>query len=453
MTPQELKAFAEKSLSIDCPRITLRQNYPDSPQVHQGMGSVTQTPEGQIVLKLYCPDKVHPKEALMIPTSKAGEIIPKTDYFSLDAVDFHGRQWTATDILPSRKSGFGGEGAVIYADLRGLSQESETKNPAKKAFMIIRFPGNTEIPCNTVTESKTYVGNKIRERSGKLNAARFSACNYEFEIRNEEDWLTVKVLSDSKKMTDFLELRVCEALQFVLARSLSWSVLEIFEANKIITRIRSLPLGDNKSRAQPPIGYKRIDETGSVWKLYEKYLHHILSYSEKYWHPVSGFVHSVIEAMSGSLEAQALTLGVAVEGILRTEFADLALPSEEFKNDIGEAKKLISKSSLEDSVKKRGIGAFDAMLQPRAEDRLKELVKKGLIEKELVEAWKKIRHRSAHADIMNSIDTKTFLKLCSKVSILFNQLIFLAIGYTGKYTDYGTYGWPLKDFSQKKTTF
>ncbi|MCK4795386.1 MAG: hypothetical protein KAV87_67275 [Desulfobacteraceae bacterium] len=316
--------------------------------------------------------------------------------------------------------------------------------------MIIRFPGNIEIPCNTVTESKTYVGDKIRQRSGKLNAARFSACNYEIEIRNEEDWLTLGVSSGLQKLPDFLELRVGEALQFVLARSLSWSMLEIYEGNKDITSIRPLPIGESKSRAQPAIGYKRIDETGCVWKLYEKYLQHILSYSKPYWHPLSGFIHSVIEAMSGSLEAQALTLGVAVEGILRTEFADLALPGEEFENEIDKAKKLINESSLENSVKKRGIGAFDAMLQPRAEDRLKELVKKGLIEKELVEAWRKIRHRSAHADIMNSIDTREFLKLYDRVNVLFNQLIFLAIGYTGKYTDYSTYGWPLKDFSKEK---
>ncbi len=49
-------------------------------------------------------------------------------------------------------------------------------------------------------------------------------------------------------------------------------------------------------------------------------------------------------------------------------------------------------------------------------------------------------------ELEQSLPLQEFLELSNKVLILFYHLIFFAIGYQGKYTDYSTIGWPVKDY-------
>ena len=53
-----------------------------------------------------------------------------------------------------------------------------------------------------------------------------------------------------------------------------------------------------------------------------------------------------------------------------------------------------------------------------------------------------------HADSPRSIDLQTYINLCDSILVLFYQLIFLVIGYTGYYTDYSTYHYPNKKFDK-----
>ena len=90
------------------------------------------------------------------------------------------------------------------------------------------------------------------------------------------------------------------------------------------------------------------------------------------------------------------------------------------------------------------------MLNPRAKDQLQELYKKGLIEKKLSKAWENLRHPSVHAEnikLENNQQIQEIINQCAAVKVLFNQLVFLAIGYTGRYTDYSEYNFPIKQFN------
>ena len=238
-------------------------------------------------------------------------------------------------------------------------------------------------------------------------------------------------------------------MQFVLGRTLHWSVIELFQQQTQETRVgAALENEKESSRIQPPISFRSHDNANSVWNLFGKYFDHVISYPKRKWHPLFSFIHAVIESGKASLEAEALTLSVSIEGLLKREFSALALPDEAFKKQINDARNLIKRSELSGSIKERMSGFLGAMLSPRAKDRLFILKDKGFIDEELIESWNDLRNSSAHADSPESVDRQTYLNSCNSVLVLFYHLVFLAIGYTGEYTDYSSYHYPMKSFDQ-----
>jgi hypothetical protein len=236
---------------------------------------------------------------------------------------------------------------------------------------------------------------------------------------------------------------------------MSWTVLEIFNGDKKIIRIRPKLISEKKSNFKPPIN--GISYSGDFWKIFEKYLQHVIDFEKPFGHPFSNIIHSVIGAGKGSLKAFGLTLSVSIEDLLKTEFSQLFIKDEELKSNIkqideelksniDQAKEIIEKSILDGNFKLRCCKSFEAMLHPRAIDKLEELTKSNIIDDKLVKSWRKLRNKSVHPDSNNPIDHQNYLDLCYTVEVLFNQLVFLAIGYTGKYTDYSKYGWPIREF-------
>ena len=436
----ELRDFVRGSLTIDCVEIELVSNGPDS-VVYKGPGSIWQTDDGRLTLKLYCSNQVGCAEIQKIVGSyRIGEIVPDSAFFSLRAVDIHGQSWSGTRILPRFSSGEAG--TVMSADLQDLSTEAELQYTASRARMLLGFDQCVDFPCNATTEVETTVAGEPYGTSASLNVARFSACGYEFTLQNEENWLVLELLSTGDVLPNSLDIRVSEALQFVLAQRLIWSFCEVYEGNKRLTVLRPSGRLETDQAPRPPIALQRIDTTGSTWALFDKYLQHIIDYDKQdKLHPLSALVRSVISATFSALESQALAISVAVEGVLRLEFQRFGLPGNQIEKEIETATKLIQDHpNLTGAFKTRVCGFLANMRRSRAKDRLRELVQKGLIEQELVRAWEETRHPAAHAEFISSSSslgrTSRLLSLCLKVNQLFNNLVFLAIGYTGKYTDY-----------------
>ena len=82
----------------------------------------------------------------------------------------------------------------------------------------------------------------------------------------------------------------------------------------------------------------------------------------------------------------------------------------------------------------------------RPKDQLYFLQKKGLIKEQLIKAWEDLRHPAAHASQVNPKKLQGYIDRYHAVTVLFHQLIFLAIGYTGCYTDYDSPGFPFEYF-------
>jgi len=447
MNSDEITAIMENRYSIDCVQLVLAPQLPGTDQKkHRGAGLISQAPDGSFSLKMYCNGNVLPRDVFPRLDWKAGELIHEEYYYRLTANDIKGRQWEAKWIIPDIHSGPDPNGYIVHADIRELSYSSDLYDEVATYYAGIYFPGDINIPFNTAVTEKKMVDGQRRSSSVNLNVSKFSACDIEFEIEKDVGWLMLNALSDTA-IDDALVMRLVESLQFVLARSLSWSIVELIHGKTRKVRVKSSQRNVNKSRVQPPVHFQAVDRSNKVWSLFGRYLSHTKTYDEELWHPVFRWIHAVIESGCSSLDTESLILSVAIEGLLREEFDNLYYRNAELQKQIEDVRCGMEKLVLEPSFKNRVFGFFGNMLKPRAKDFLHILKNKNLLDPRLLDEYDKLRNSTAHGELADSSKFQVHLDRCAAVLVLFYHIIFLTIGYSGPYTDYSTRGFPEKEFT------
>lgn len=451
MNTDEINAIMENRFYIDCVDLILAPHLPGlDRKIHLGAGLISQATDGTFSLKMFCHGVVSQRD--MFPRSdwKAGEIVHERYFYHLTAKDIRGRQWKAKWIIPDIQSGPGAtNGYIVNADIRELSYSSDLNIEITSNYAGIYFPGDIGIPSNTAIKTEKVVNGQKRSTSMSLKISRFSACEIEFEIEKDNGWLKLNALSDTT-IDNALVMRIVESLQFVLAKSLSWSIIELIQGKTRTVRVRSCQNDLEKSRIQPPIHFQQVDRSSKVWSLFDRYLSHTKKHESELWHPIFRWIHAVIESGCSSLDTESLVLSVAIEGLLREQFENINYRNSELKEQIQEAKCVITKSCLKEDFKNRIIGLFGNMLKPRAKDYLHILKDKNLLDPRLLEEYDRLRNSSAHGELADSSQFQVHLDRCAAVLVMFYQIIFLIIGYSGPYSDYSTRGFPEKEFS--KTT-
>ena len=204
-----------------------------------------------------------------------------------------------------------------------------------------------------------------------------------------------------------------------------------------------------RSRVGPPIASGIGDGEGNVWTLFSKYLQYVLEYEDVSWHPLFRWINSVFKSGEASIEAEGLTLSVSIEGLLKQFFLKKELPNEDFEQKRSEALRIICNSAMDKDFKKRFNGFIGNMKAIQAKDCLYALRASEVIENKLVNSWNELRNPSTHGELVEEKELQIYLDRCASVLVLFYHLIFLAIGYTGNYTDYSSYGYPIKTFDKR----
>lgn len=446
-----MSEFFNKILHINCPQIVLRQNSSNSPKVYRGSGLITRINQRNLEIELsYCDDdswssilkhleSLGEKQGNVTvvgdKSAGIGKIVQETEYFSLSATDEQDRKWVSQKVLITNRQ-FSANKITLTAKLFEI-QHSAYISSQEEASMRIYLSQNINIPYSNRMKTGEYVAN-------------FLACSYNFSIISCNENTIIKIESIDKKLPNLIETKVCEALQFITGDLVAWSSLEAYQESQISIRIRSLTKSNNQTKKRPPIRFEKLYTRKDVWELYEKYLNYILNYSDEELHPISGWIRRIVEARTQYLEAEMLTLSVAVESLVgMDDFKDFFKKEKtnSIKSQILLIENCMKELYLEDSFKKRLKGFMDNMNSVSATDKLKKLVDKGLVDESLTKAWKKIRNKAAHGYILKPGELNKNLKFCNQVTVLFHHLVFILIGYKGKYTDYSEDGWIKKSFN------
>jgi len=226
LSPDEIEKYLSRTFSIECPRILLRQNAHTNPRTYQGPGAIRQIGD-QLEFKLYSqgqPD-ITPLLSILGPKAiRAGEKIPREEYFSLEATDLSGSVWTSEFILPDLHQGID-HGPIIFGSLRNLSNKTSGAHIADRTSgLTLVFAEEFSFPPNIPIATREMLGNELISHSMHYGAAQFSVLNFEFQLRRHVNTLILAARSKVDPLPQYFDDRICEALEFVLSASAAWVI-------------------------------------------------------------------------------------------------------------------------------------------------------------------------------------------------------------------------------------
>jgi hypothetical protein len=276
-----------------------------------------------------------------------------------------------------------------------------------------------------------------------------TAENRHFRIQKLDDEIVVDIHSEVPFPPHF-DVRVVEALSYVLARSMSWRTLYTHNGDDDILRLTSPSQQSINPKLGRPLLANRLEEVPMVWRLFGKYLEYVTKENATpSSHTCSYYARYACEASASSLEAWTIGLCVSVEKIAGlVSYARPSADTEQSKKTQRLVRKwLKSKQWSNSRVGKRANGLLSMLNNPRVKDRPDSLVKTGNVDPAHIQIWGKLRNPSVHASesSFGGATTKSsqeWLDSLGAVTVLMYHLTFHLIGYTESYTDYSRHGWP-----------
>jgi hypothetical protein len=435
------EALYRRELRIDCTNITLTQNTDQDPLRFIGNGYIHQQPDGTLNLYMYASPNDEVAPAALFRISAMANFLARDKYFSLCAVAYSGDEWTC-DSVRAECDVYGRE-LIIRGRLYEIRRAESGPEGTSPFFLEIQI--YQELGFQHMSFVKTmHDFESAYQRRLSTFQTRFGSC----EARSLEDRFFWH-LSSQSPMPDNLHDLAVAALEFLAARTAVPRVVEYHRgADKTLRLLSPRPLSE-RTRLRRPLSSQHLVDLEMPWRLFNRYLEYLASYSGSGWHPCVLHLHNAIEASANSLDAARLGLCVAVEGLAKLV---PILESEEEKKAIKKLSKtmrcVLKRFKLSGTtLGQRAEGLLSTLNIPRLKDRLESLVQAGVIRPTLIKAWDDLRHGAAHAagfdiDYAKPEATQKLLIGIDKVTTLMYEIIFHLIGYEEEYTDYSEPDWP-----------
>ena len=379
-----LSAFRQRRLSIDCVEMTLTQNTVGQAISFKGPGYIRQGEDDRLGFKIYAIETANtdPVQDLnRIARQTAGTLFRDTDYYALGVVAADGTRWTAGRILPDLHWPKDSGNPIVSGAVATLT--AECPMPERGSSVVVHYFGDTRIPCI-------------------MDEFSFSAAGCEFTVRKGDGEFTVEARG-AAVLAEGFPLRAQEALRFLLGQSVDWRVLSCREGGR-----QRLQLASVIERARRPQLGRPIDgSVGTVedcWRLFGQYLEYVITTkSASSWSRCSYYLYNACEASTGSVDAWAIGVSVAVEGIANLIQCDL--PPDDKKRLSG-----LTNSVLEHIASKpcfasfagRVKGLLGMMQNVRVQDRLRPLTEAGHADGAYLKAWSELRNKHVHPGELES---------------------------------------------------
>lgn len=433
-----------RNFTLNCVKIELTPLVTEEKRVPIiGAGILSMNSESGFDLQMFIDSAFSVEETFEGIDWQPGEIIDEQYYYRLEAFDVTGRKWIGGQFLPERSSG--PHGSLVSGRFSELTLVTATSNATISSFEI-HLAEKLKVPYNATTVAETMVAGEPRQKKIAREIAQFKAQSLNIEINSLQGHTVIRASSGETLITQTTIDRIYEAFQFVTTYYRDWNICRSRQNDTVYTTIRNPKRQIETSRVGPPIP---LDEHVDVWNAFDRYFRFISSDTTSYRHAVSVFSHHVQESGKGTAWAHALVLSVVIESLLAEFFPGYSLPQPGIVNNSVAARSAIAGcADIDDNYKNRLMGMISATTNTRAIDILYNLIDAGLISADLRKNYRDVRNKTAHGCIepKTGPDLQNLIDASSNVLVLFYHLVFIKIGYEGKYVDYGAYGFPRDHF-------
>ncbi len=432
---ETIDKLISNTFEIDCIDIYLTQKTDNDPIVYKGPGTICQDEYGILRLKLYSRLNDIKKElSHRFKHHPPGKIIAEDNYFSLKAIDMSGKEWLADNIWVSANVSLPASGQVISSELREIESIEERPN-SEKDYLFMIVPGQFEIPCNERED--------LPNGGWRLNRAVFLA--YKLEFKKLDNYLIINAKSNPGYITKDTYLKLIEALSIVTGQIVRPVVIKNTKNNTVTLKINSVAASFLNNKFPIPLKHSTPADLAPFSFFLEKYLVNV----ETPFSDLFGFWHKINRAWQSSIENSSLSLGVAIEGTIKTYFRELGLPDEEISQQAEEAKQILEKSDLGKRIKDRLLSSIGGLLKNTSpKGALYRMAQNDLLNKAMTDGWLDLRNKSVHPDKINQdpIAIQKYIDQIYMCIALFYRLLFIIIKYEGSFIDYSENGWPEKKF-------
>lgn len=445
-------AFLEGKLSIDCLEIKLTQKGATEPKIYASPGFILANPESGAEARLVCkrgPDSTYdPFADMMRATSiNSGELFPESHYYSLEATDVAGNVWTNPAVMLKVESRKNAEILTFACDYieAALAAQGTTE------FAHFVFSDDLDFPLNIPMTSKELVRGQERVTikptlsSGEVSGmqTRYHKCSAD---KGGQAFEFVALTVAGQPAPEGFDERLLESIRFCSATMASPVMSEVSRAGQRVIRLAKTKPLNNGLVSQPLLGREASQDFYRLMGCYYDYACQNGKGHDSA--PLSAKLGGLFTLKGVWLETIALLLCVATEGILEDPlFKALGKPNASLLGLIKELFDWVRKAPVESNLRERALSAMGSMKSNRAVDKMYALANAGAIDERDIDSWKFLRNPSAHGSF--EVDEEKLQELLDhiyRLITLIYKLVFLKIGYIGKYSDYSQHGWILSDY-------
>ncbi|MBI5093537.1 MAG: hypothetical protein HZB26_13980 [Candidatus Hydrogenedentes bacterium] len=409
--------------------------------VCSGPGMVKQDENGRLTYKVFSGQCADGANTPLAHWFNPGKVILSDDLYLLKATDIHGDTWEVKDTLPHVGTFVPGQPFVVHGTGSNITRRKAFPFELKGTIIELTFFDDFEYPCNTTTETERKVGGVSPGVGSSFDTAIIELGGHKVLFTRKDKTVHIRLESEERDDPHVFERTLIESLQFSFAKPFRRASLDAWSGDTELLELSSRPMGTVHVRVQSPIKIISIVRNDAFYNLMNYYFRHIKKAKVSQWHPISMHVYTVIESSEASIDAQALGVSVAVEGMLNDAFGDIGLVDLEYERSVSCANDAIASLPIEERHRDRMRGAIKSTLSPRATERLRQLAADGRVREHHIRAWQNLRNRWAHGSRPYHWPYQKIMDHIQTVTVLFNCLVFAAIGYEGAFTDYSEPVW------------
>lgn len=427
----------EGKFSLSLARCELRQCGADVPLVLSGAGFVNQEANGDLTLRMFVTEKYDVREGmnkLGLGFSTAGVIIPATSYYDITGTAQNGATWRAE--RQSVNSGFG-IGTEVHSRLTHFDKVDAL--PKSPLFQTRQWyiPGEFDLPWHAQSGAR---------RDWSNDRFEFADDDFAWVLQQADSGVDALFTAKSQPLEPHAT-RFMQALEMLVGRSLQPLVTRTVSSSERITRVQRRTKPDTSGLGSP-IELRHVEPDDSH-RFLACCLHRTVQplATEEPLLTLYRFWYRILRAHQGDIENSSLVLSVAIEGVIKSLFrCNVDTAFAELVNDSLPA---IDSLELDDRVKHAICKCLEHATLPKPQITLQQLLAKGVIADVHIRAWKAMRNAGAHGALLED-DGGRLQKHIDRYFCcldLFYRLLFVAIGYEGRFTDYSTRGWPTSTFA------
>lgn len=462
--------YLEDKLRIPCVRIRLTRLAAQDPTVYEAPGTLELGKSFGVKGAFRAPKPGSSIEDVsaelsMVEDYELGQLVREDQYFQLEAVTNKGVHWICPRVFVRERPGQ--DECEVRFDasyVENISQAEESAYAARLTYIErLRMPENHRVD-EAGRDGSRFVG---RDRStGRL--ANFDL-TYVRRFRDdtvERSELSVQAVDGAVPPRNF-DTRIEETMMFCSALLAQPVCTEVAHGT-----LRSIAFFKHRpargSLVKPPIEDRFADR--DFYSLATAYYEHACKDGGvERMSLLTRKIASLFDLSGASMAAVALGLAVAVESLAQVgelagrskatpahlavveaiKTAVMKMPElDDLAKQFGEANSLPDKRSLSERL--------DALLSllgagGRTIDSLRLLKDVGAVTGEEIRAWDKLRHPTAHGSWVPKDETMQvhFDDLYKLVTLVY-RLVFVHIGYDGRFNARNVKGWPVHEFKGKE---